>query len=432
MGEYYLATACDKVILHPSGSLDIKGVAYATTFFKGLLDKLGIRPQFVAIGKYKSAPETYTRRDFSEPAKEEIKELVDAQYEQLVAGIASARRLSQDEVKTLVTRGLFSPPLAKEKGLVDAVAYPDEVPGLFAKGPAQTYPLNVYKPASWAHPDILAVVTIDGAITRGESGGDLINGASSGSATVTRALRELRKEDRVKAVVIRVDSPGGDATASDEIGREIDLLRQAGKPVVISMGNVAASGGYWVAANGTRIYAEPGTITGSIGVFTGSFSYNKLLDKLGVSTQTIKRGEHADMETGFRPMSDEELNLLRENARYTYVQFLERVAKGRKMATSRVDEIAQGRVWAGSRALDVGLVDKLGGLELAIEDARQEAKLERDTMTLEFLPKPGSLWETLDDSTMDAKIKNTIKAAEEYQRVKSWLLMPPIEPTTGR
>jgi protease-4 len=307
------------------------------------------------------------------------------------------------------------------------VAYPDEVPGMFEKGPANTYPLQEFKPATWGKPDVIAVVSIDGAITRGESAGDLINGTSSGSATITRALREIRKNDLVKAVVIRVDSPGGDATASDEIGREIDLLRLANKPVIISMGDVAASGGYWVAANGVRIYAEPGTVTGSIGVFSGFFSFGELLTKVGVTTQTLKRGEHADMETGFRPLNEQELTMLRDQARYTYVQFLDRVAKGRKMSQSRVDEIAQGRVWAGSKAQEIGLVDKLAGLEAAIEDARNEAALEPTTTVLDFYPKPGSLWETLDDSTMDAQLRNTIKAAQDYRRVKSWLLMPPVE-----
>jgi protease-4 len=276
-------------------------------------------------------------------------------------------------------------------------------------------------------PDVLAVVSIDGTISRGESGGDMINGGTSGSATITRALRELRKDDTVKAVVIRVDSPGGDATAADEIGREIDLLRLANKPVIISMGDVAASGGYWVAANGARIYAEPGTITGSIGVFSGFFSYGDLLKKVGVTTETLKRGQHADMDSGFRVLNDMETTMLRDQARYTYVQFLERVANGRKMSTSRVDEIAQGRVWAGSKALDIGLVDKLSGLEAALEDARAQAKLNADTTVLDFYPKPGSLWQTLDDSTMDAQIKHTVSAAQELSRVKSWLLMPPVE-----
>jgi protease-4 len=328
-----------------------------------------------------------------------------------------------------VNKGMLTPPAAKEKGLVDDIAYPDQVPGMVEKGPANTYHLAEYKPETWAMPDKLAIVVIDGGITRGESdGGSLLDGANSGSATVTRALRELRKDDRVKAVVIRVDSPGGDAVASDEIGREIDLLRLENKPVIISMGDVAASGGYWVAANGTRIYAEPGTITGSIGVFSGHFAFRGLADKLGITTETIKRGEHADMDSGFRPMNEAELTMMREHARYTYVQFLERVSKGRRMATNRVDEIAQGRVWSGKRALDNGLVDKFGGLEAAIADARDMGKLDPHHSVIEFYPKPGSLWETFDDSTMDAKLQRTAKAMTRYSRVNTWLIAPPVEP----
>jgi protease-4 len=271
-------------------------------------------------------------------------------------------------------------------------------------------------------------VTIDGGITRGESsGGSLLDGTSSGSATVTRALREIRKDDRVKAVVIRVDSPGGDAVASDEIGREIDLLRLENKPVIVSMGDVAASGGYWVAANGTRIYAEPGTITGSIGVFSGHFAIQGLLDKFGVTTETMKRGEHADMDSGVRALSDAELSMLRDQARYTYGQFLERVSKGRRMATNRVDEIAQGRVWSGVRALDNGLIDKFGGLEAAIADARDQGKLEPTRSVIEFYPKPGSLWETFDDSTMDAKLKATAQSVKTWSKPNTWLIAPPAE-----
>lgn len=426
VAEYYLATSCEKIVVHPAGTIAVRGLAATVPFFKGFFDKIGVKPQFVAIGKYKSAPEQFTRRSFTEPAEEQTRELLNAQFGQLVDGIAKARRLTKEEVTTLIDKGMFSPPLAKERGLVDAVAYPDEVPGLFEKGPALTYPLAVHKPATWGAPDVLAVVHINGTITRGESAGDLINGVTSGSATVTRALRDIRDNDQVKAVVIRVDSPGGDAVASDEIGREIDLVRESGKPVIISMGDVAASGGYWVAANGTRIYAEPGTITGSIGVFTGSFVFSDLLKKLDITTQTLKRGEHADMESGVRPLTEAELTMLRENARYTYVQFLERVAQGRKIATSRVDELAQGRVWAGSKAEEVGLIDKVGGLEVAIEDARAAAEMEPTTTVLEFYPKPGAVWETFDDSNMDAQIKRTLRAAETLSRTQSWLLMPPV------
>ncbi|MDB5098866.1 MAG: Signal peptide peptidase SppA [Cyanobacteria bacterium RYN_339] len=427
LGEYYLASAADKVILHPAGALTIKGVAASVPFFRGVLDKLGVQPQFVGIGKYKSAPEQYMSKSFSGPAREEEEELLDAQFNQMVEGIAQARRLQPAEVKAVIDKGMLNPPQAKEKSLIDEIAYPDQVPGMFEKGPANTYPLPDYKPNTWAEPDILALVSINGAMTRGESGSNLMDGGTVGSYTITRALRDIRRNDKVKAVVVRVDSPGGDAVAADEIGRELDLLRLQGKPVIISMGDVAASGGYWVAANGTRVYAEPGTITGSIGVYTGQFAYGGLLEKVGITTETIKRGEHADMESGMRPLTETEITLLRDNARYTYGQFLERVATGRRMSTSRVDELAQGRVWAGSRAQDIGLIDHFGGLELAIADARKEAKLDPTTSVIEFWPKPGAIWQTLDDSTMDTQMKNTVKALNRYGKTSTWLMMPPVE-----
>ncbi|MEB3198306.1 MAG: signal peptide peptidase SppA [Candidatus Sericytochromatia bacterium] len=427
LAEYYLAVGADKVVMHPSGTLDMKGLATTTPFFRGFFEKLGVEPQFVGIGKYKSAPETYTRKDFSEPAIQQEQALLGDAYDAIVEAIATARKLSKDEVQKAVERGLMTPVAAKEKGLVDEVLHPDQVPDLFDKVGANTYHLVEYKPETWAQPDVLAVVTIDGGIMRGEStSGGLLDGPSSGSATVTRALRELRRNDRVKAVVLRVDSPGGDALAADEIGREIDLLRLNNKPVIVSMGNVAASGGYWVAANGTRIYAEPGTITGSIGVFTGHFAVKGLLDKLGLTTQTLKRGTHADMDSPTRVMTEAEVALLREQARFTYGQFLERVAKGRRMATTRVDELAQGRVWSGSRALEHGLVDKFGGLEAAIADAREMGKLDPRQSVVEFYPKPGSLWQALDDSTMDTRLRRTVESLQRFTRTNTWLIAPPV------
>lgn len=430
MGEYYLATAMDKIYQHPAGSVDLKGLAMTTPFFRGFFDKIGVQPQFVGIGKYKSAPEQFMRKDLSDPAKEQEEALLEDAYGQIVDAIAKSRRLSKDEVKAIVAKGMVTPVAAKERRLVDDVVYPDQVPGLVEKGAANTYHLAEFKPTTWGLPDKLAIVVIDGGITRGESdGGNLIDGTTSGSATVTRALREIRKDGSVKAVVIRVDSPGGDAVASDEIGREIDLIRLENKPVIISMGDVAASGGYWVAANGTRIYAEPGTITGSIGVFSGHFAFKGLIDKLGITTETIKRGEHADMDSGVRPWTEAEQAMIRDHARYTYVQFLERVSKGRRMATSRVDELAQGRVWSGQRALDNGLVDKFGGLEAAIADARDQGKLDPERSVIEFWPKAGSLWETFDDSNMDVQLRRTANAVKRYSRVNTWLIAPQTQPS---
>ncbi len=425
LGEYYLASACERIILHPGGSLSITGLSTTIPFFKGVLEKLGVQPQFVAIGKYKSAPEQFTRKDLSQTAKEQDQALLADQFEQMVMGIASSRRLSREEVIALINRGIWTPPAAKDKSLIDAIMYPDQVPEYLAKGPAFNYGLDVVKPDTWGEADIVAVVRIDGDITRGEgSDQDLLTGRSAGSATVTRALREIRQDDRIKAVVLRVDSPGGDAVAADEIGRELDLLRLQNKPVIVSMGDVAASGGYWVAANGVRIYAEPGTITGSIGVFTGQFVFKGLLDKLFITTETLNQGAHADYQSGLRPMTDQELDLLREGARYTYGQFLERVAQGRRMSVNRVDQLAQGRVWSGTRALDIGLVDRPGGLETAIQDAMQTAALNPDLTVLQVYPRPGSLLETFDDSTMNTQLKRATQRLETWQRTRTWLLAP--------
>ncbi|HEY9722934.1 MAG TPA: signal peptide peptidase SppA, partial [Oscillatoriaceae cyanobacterium] len=432
ISTYYLASACDKVIQNPSGTLDLTGLSESVPFFKGLFGKLGIEPQFVPIGKYKSAPEQFTRDKFSAPGLKEAQDLIDAQYAHVVAAIAKDRRLTPSEVESLVKKGLFTPAMAKERGLVDEIGYPDQVPGLVAKGFAPDYPLKQQKPATWAHPEKIAVVSIDGTISRGESGANLMDGQTVGSGTITNALRDIRHDDDVKAVVVYVNSPGGDSLASDEIGRELDLLRLANKPVIICMGDLAASGGYWVSANGTRIYAEPSTITGSIGVFAGQFAYGGLLNKLGITTQTIKRGPHADMDSGFRPLTPEEVDMLRDQARYTYAQFLQRVSKGRRMATDRVDAIAQGHVWAGSKALDLGLVDRMGNLETAIGAARKMSNLDPKTSTLDFYPKPGALWETINNSSMDEELNRTVKAAKDYSRAEVRLLMPPMDTPSGK
>jgi protease-4 len=424
MGAYYLATSANQIIQSPAGSLDITGLSSSIPFFHGVLEKLGIHPEFVAIGKYKSAPQQYTRSGPTAPAKEEEDALLDAQYEQMVDGIASARRMTPLEVKALIAHGMFTPPRAKEKNLIDAISYPDEVPTLLGKGRAIAQSLHIKKPTTWAIPDEISVISIDGTIARGLGGHNLIDGASVGSATLAAALSDARQNPNVKAVVIEIDSPGGDAVAADEIGRQIDLLRLAKKPVIVSMGNVAASGGYWAAAAGDRIYAEPGTITGSIGVFSGQFIFSGLMNTLGVTVSTSKRGAHADMGSGFRPLSKEELALLGEQARYTYVQFLNRVAKGRHMTPSAVDAIAQGRVWAGTSAKGIGLVDRFGDLQTAIDDAYKSAKLNPYTTMLAFYPRPENILEALSANSMDAQLSRTLDAAEGYSRVKNRLLMP--------
>lgn len=426
ISAYYLASSCDKVIMSPGGTLDFSGLSESVPFFKGLFGKLGIEPQFVPIGKFKSAPEQYTRDKFSGPGLQEAQDLVDAQFSHVVDAIAKDRRLTPAEVQGLVKKGLFSPTMAKERGLIDDIGYPDQVPGMVAKGPAPEYALKQQKPATWAHPEKIAVVAIDGTISRGASGANLIDGQTVGSQTITNALRDIRHDDDVKAVVVYVDSPGGDSLASDEIGRELDLLRLNNKPVIICMGDLAASGGYWVSANGTRIYAEPSTITGSIGVFAGQFAYGGLLNKLGITTQTIKRGPHADMGSGFRPLTPEELGMLRDQARYTYAQFLQRVAHGRRMSVDRVDAIAQGHVWAGSKAQDLGLVDRMGNLQTAIDAARRMTHLDPATSALDFYPKPGALWESLNNSNMDETLARTAEAARSYSRAEVRLLMPPM------
>lgn len=426
LGSYYLACAADTIAMHPGGALDVKGFASTDYFLRGLLDKLGVVPQFVGVGRFKSAPEAYERGGRSEASREQDEALLDAMFGQVVGAIAQARRRDPAEIRRVIDRAILTPQLARELGLIDQIAYPDEVPAL-AKAPgAWAYRLEPERVEVWGEPDQVALVLVDGPMARGVSSRNLLQGASVGSDTIARTLRALREDARVKAVVVRVESPGGDALAADEMGRELDLLRLAGKVVVISMGDVAASGGYWIAANGTRIFAMPGTITGSIGVFSGYFATAGLMAKLGVVPETLRRGLHADMDEGHRLRDAAELDLLRDQARHTYGQFLARVAKGRRMEGARVDAVAQGRVWAGAQAQALGLVDELGGLEAALAEARRLAKLDPARSVLELYPKPLAPWELGQDSGMEGQLRRTAQVMRQLTTPHTWLMAPPL------
>lgn len=380
-GAYLLAAAADKVYMHPAAQIDLVGLSAELQFLRGTFDLIGLEPQFAKAGTYKSAVETYTNTESSPPSREQMDALLDDLYAVLVDGIAAGRNLTPEAVRALVDKGPFTAEEAKASALVDGTLYPDELERALEPSFEEDYELDdeyaVDLDASgWRSPYEIAVVYVDGAIVSGPSSGPgLFGGArTAGSDTIVGQLDQARKEASVKAVVLRVDSPGGSAFASDEIWRAVARLQQE-KPVVVSMGGVAASGGYYVSAGAARIVAQPSTITGSIGVFGGKMALEGLYEKVGLNYEQYNRGRHAGMYSPSRPFDPDELEALNRLVMDTYRQFKEKVEDGRNLAPEKVEEVARGRVWSGRDAKDAGLVDELGGFSEAVVAARTLADM---------------------------------------------------------
>ena len=390
--DYWVATAADKIYLDPAGGIRLVGFAGTTMYFKGAFDKLGVLPQFEKIAEYKSAPEQYTEVGPTEPALRMRNELYDSLWDTFVAGIADGRRLDRAAVIDLIDRGPYTAgQLENEPRLVDGVAKPERVAELIAielGGLAPVGRAPVERDDRWVRRAI-AVIYADGDIVDGKSmtvpflGRKLV-----GSQTIVNAISAARAAPEVGAIVLRIDSPGGSALASEIMAREVFKTRGV-KPIICSMGDVAASGGYFLAAGCDVIFAEPMTITGSIGIFYGKFDVSGLASKLGITTETFKRGARADMESMYRPYTEEERAVLLDRLRYFYGRFTETVAEGRKMTQARVDELGRGRVWSGTQAASVGLVDRLGGVGDAIALAKQRMGVPADEpVRIISLPRP--------------------------------------------
>jgi protease IV len=396
--EYYLATACSKIYAVPNAILDVSGLKSETTFFANTLDKLGVQAQFEGVGKYKNAPNQFTETGFTEPHREQMEALLDSVYEQYVAGIRASRNMSADETQTVIDAGPYDGATAFSAGLVDELLYADQLrerlkdaesvtPGRYSKGSSRGFGFD-------RRPKIALVYAV-GDIVGGESQGSPFGGQVAGSDTVAAALKEAREDDSVQAIVIRVDSPGGSGTASDVIWREVVLARKA-KPVVVSMGDVAASGGYYIAMASDAIVAQPSTITGSIGVFGGKFTLRGLYEKIGITKEILTRGRNADLFSEYRPWDEEERAKFRGLMVSFYGEFIKKAAEGRKKAYDDVDAVAQGRVWTGTEALRHGLVDRLGGLEVAVGLAKERAKIAQgQEVNLVIIPERKGLLETI-------------------------------------
>ncbi|HKI87108.1 MAG TPA: signal peptide peptidase SppA [Thermoanaerobaculia bacterium] len=399
--EYYLASACGHISLAPTGEMNLLGLYASTPFLRGTLDKLKIDPQFVHIGQFKSASETFTNSEMSEPARTALSAVLDDDYKILTDDIASSRKLPVARVLSIIDGAPYTASQALALKLVDSLSYPDEFRARIerlAGGSPRWIPLSAYSHTlrSPSEPRI-AVVFAQGEIVRGSGGFDPWAGrVSIGSGGMAKILDSLSRDDSVRAVVLRINSPGGSALASDLILHSVAQLKKK-KPVVVSMSDLAASGGYYMACGANKIVAEPLTLTGSIGVLGGKLvtrDFQK--DLLGITHGSITRGANADFYSTLDRFTPEQMARFQDQMKAVYDQFIAHVAAGRAMSEDAVRAVAEGRVWTGKAALARGLVDELGGLSTAISVARKAAKIPSTSkVSLAFYPRPRNIFETL-------------------------------------
>lgn len=396
--EYYLASAFGKIWLQPSGDVGLTGFMAESPFLRGTLDLLGIQPQFAGRKEYKTAIEIFTEKKYSPANVETLNGLLDGWTAQVVAGIAESRRIPADKVRALYGKGPFLAFEALSAGLVDTLGYRDEALAE-AGGNDKADEVDVADYAGRAPKGKgtqVALITGEGAIARGESESPFGGEEGFGSETIAGALRDAIDDDDVKAILFRVDSPGGSYVASDTIWHEVKRARAAGKPVVVSMGNVAASGGYFVAMGADRIVAQPGTVTGSIGVFTGKMVMADFWPKLGISWDELHRGDNAVMWSPNRGFTEQGWDRVNTMLDRIYADFTTKAAEGRRMPVDKLEAYARGRVWTGAEAKALGLVDALGGYDVAQAQLRELLKLPADApLDLVAFPEPKSPLEML-------------------------------------
>ena len=428
--EYYLASACSSIALAPAGEINLLGLYADSPFLRGGLDKLRIEPSFLTAGEFKSAGEIFTEVRHSPKAKVALDALLDSFYGQIVDGIASAREQDAATVREWIAAAPLSAAAALEKGLVDELSYPDEFraglekPADGGDGTVELADfLDYARRGSGNLPGgkRVAVLFAQGAIVRGGGGSDpFASEMLLGSADMAAELHDLAEDDSVVAVVLRIDSPGGSALASDLILREVELLRES-KPVVVSMSDVAASGGYYIAARATRIVAEPATITGSIGVVTGKLATGRFQEELlGITHDPLQRGANADLYSALKPFDERQTALMRNRMDDIYGRFLDHVAAGRKLDRAAVEAVAGGRVWTGNDALAVGLVDELGGLDRAVALAREEAGIPTaDKLPLVYLPKAPTLLDLISRSPAPGALRRPRRSRPPAPRTRA-------------
>jgi protease-4 len=441
--EYYVATACDRIYVAPIGELATVGLAADVMSLGGSLEKLGIKADFYQIGKYKTAPEQYTRKSMSDANKEVLNSVLDEFFNRYVATIAATRHKSETDVRAIIDRAPLRAEEAKEAGLIDDAKYRDEVEGELKKrlGYKDADKLNIVRESEYRRVepeslkldggDRVAVIYASGAISSGSShdGGALGGESIVGSDTVAKALKDAADEKSIKAIILRVDSPGGTSFASDIIWHAVEAAK-AKKPVVVSMADVGASGGYYISTGAQKIVAEPTTITGSIGVFAGKPVMKGFYDWIGVNDEYVSRGKFAAMYRETEPFTDEERAKFKSMLDDFYNKdFLPKVAAGRKRDVQYIDSIGQGRVWTGTQAKQNGLIDEFGGMDKAIEIAKQLANIPADKGVRRVVyPAPRTLLDQLfgtggEEATVEAQKQNAAIAAlpEDVRRSLRYL-----------
>lgn len=438
--DYYVASVADDVAIDPYGMILVPGLAARPTFYAGAFEKFGIGVQYTRVGKYKSAIEPYTRKDFSPENREQLGGLLNDLWTGVITEIADSRKLKVSDVQAISdNEALVRGGLAVKLGLADRAIYRDQLIDELKKKTGVTEAKESFRQVSMEDyinanssdlaPALsgarVAVIYAEGTIVDGQGGPGEIGGSA-----FSREIRKLRNDDDVKAIVLRVNSPGGSASASEMIQRELRLAKES-KPVIVSMGGYAASGGYWISAYGTRIYAEPTTITGSIGVFGLFMDVEKLAGSVGLSFDTVKTSRHADVFSMTRPKTDEELRIIQKSVDWIYEEFVSKVAEGRGIERTTVEEIAQGRVWSGEAALKLKLVDQIGGLGDAIAEAGRQAGLGENPPVIEYPRKKelaeviAELFEKLDSVRAQARTpglsdKISERVRREYEALNTF------------
>ncbi|MFB3829320.1 MAG: signal peptide peptidase SppA [Bryobacteraceae bacterium] len=421
--EYYLALAANRIYVSPEDQVYLKGLRAESMYVKGTLDKLGIQVQVEHAGKYKDFGDMFTRAGMSPETREVLNSLLDDLYGNLVARIAAGRKKTPEEVRALIDKGPFLAQQARAAGLVDELRFEDQVFGELQRA-LKTGNLNKVGVARYMHvgpaavgltgPSRIALLVGEGTITRGDPGDTGMSEDGLTSEGFNKLLRRVADDRQIKGVIVRIDSPGGESTASAEIWREMNVLARK-KPLVVSMSDTAASGGYYMAMTGDPIVAYPGTLTGSIGVVFGKPDLKGLYNKLGITKESVSRGRFADIDWDYGALDAAELAKLREGVEATYRDFVSKVSEARRRSYQEIDAVAQGRVWLGSQARARGLVDELGGLDRALEMVKQKAAIPAgEKVTVVAYPPRRSVLDVLfsrsAETVMESRVEKWVRA----------------------
>ncbi len=430
--DYYLATACDSIYISPGGNLFLTGLLAEITFYKGLLKKIGVEADFEHIGKYKNAPDVYTRQSMSEPQREVINAIFDARYKSLIATIAKNRNLTHDHVLNMIENiSGFSPEEAYDQGLVDGIKYISQVPEVLKEDDRQ---LSKVSAAEYAHIDPasvgiegeerIAVIYCTGTMTGGEDGSNPYFGKTMGANRVIRDVNRAAESKSIKAIILRINSPGGSSLAADQIWYAVEEAAKE-KPIVASISDVGASGGYYIAIPADTIIAQKLSIVGSIGVFAGKFSLKELYEKIDLKNEVVKRGKNAGLFSLSSKFTDSERLIIRRMITTFYQSFVAKVATARKKSYEDIDKIARGRVWNGEESRENDLIDLIGGLGEAVKVAKELADIDPSTtIRLIYYPKSRSLFRQYFGNIITIKniIENPITQIENY--IKEYNMQP--------